>query len=184
MIRIGLILCVMTSLIASATACSSKGSPSSATNSPAKVAALKLCRAEYQLQSKLKAHRSNPSGKTLALVGKARGEMFVARRNLALLAGESEVPASKLKWCGDVSRSYLATSNQRVTRATRSLCREVRAQDFAKRHDLIVTDSLVEPLKSEYRWHAEWYNEDSMRASSHKNLPKEARSLKQVLSSC
>lgn len=181
MIRILVSLCVITSLLASSTAC---GSKRDTTPPPEKALATSLCQSEYQLQEKLRKSRKNSSGRNLVAVGRARGKVFVSRRELGTLVGANNIPGEKLKWCGKISRNYLAISNKRVTRAAGSLCREVRTQRFAKRHDLIVTDSLVEPLKLEYSWHAEWYNEDSMRVSSRKNLPREARSLKQVLRSC
>lgn len=182
MIRIFASLCVITWLFASSTACGSKRD--TVPPPPEKALATKLCQAEYQLQDKLRTFRKNSSGRNLVAVGQARGTVFVTRRELGTLVGAQHIAGEKLEWCGKISLNYLAISNQRVTRAAKSLCREVRTQRFVKRNNLVVTDSLVEPLKLEYSWHAEWYNEDSLRASSRKDLPKEAKSLKQVLRSC
>lgn len=180
MIRIALSLCAAMSLVISASACGS----SKRNVSPEQVAAASLCRAEYSLQAKLKIFRSDYSGRNLVAVGNARGRVFVARRKLSLLIGIEQIPQAKLEWCGQVSRDYLAISNKRVIRAGKSLCREVRTQRAAKHNNVVLIDSLVEPLKSEYRWHADWYNEDSLRASSRERLPAKAKSLKQVLRSC
>lgn len=180
MIRTAVSLCVVASLVASTAACGA----SKRNVSPEQVAAVSLCRAEYSLQSKLRIFRSDYSGRNLVAVGNARGVVFVARRKLSSLIGAEQIPQTKLEWCGQVSRDYLAISNKRVIRVRKSLCREVRTQRAAKRNKVVMIDSLVEPLKSEYRWHAEWYNEDSLRARARGNLPKEAKALKQVLRSC
>jgi hypothetical protein len=180
MIRIALSLCVISLLLATATACGSKRqSPQ-----PDKAKAISLCQSESTLQTKLRIFRSDSSGRNLVAVGKARGQVFIARRNLGSLVGADQIAQAKLKWCSKLSRDYLAISNKRVIRAARSLCREVRIQRSAKRNDIVVIDSIVEPLKYEYRWHSEWYDEDAIRANSVSGLPAKAKPLKQVLRSC
>lgn len=180
MIRIAISLCVIASLTASATACGSKRDNSP----PEKAMAISLCQSEYSLQAKLRVFRSNSSGRNLVSVGKARGLVFLARRDLDSVVGSDQIAQAKLKWCSKLSRDYLAISNKRVVRAGRSLCREVRTQRAAKRNKIVMIDSLVGPLKREYRWHAEWYDEDAMRANSTSGLPAKATPLKQVLRSC
>lgn len=180
MIRIVVSLCVIASLTASATACGSKKD----NPPPEKAATISLCQAEYRLQAKLRIFRSDSSTRNLVSVGKARGKVFLARRDLGSLIGADQIAQAKLKWCAEVSRDYLAISNKRVIRAARSLCREVRTQRAARQNEIVMIDSLEEPLKQEYRWHAEWYDEDAMRAVSASGLPAKAKPLKQVLRSC
>lgn len=145
---------------------------------------LDLCRKEAVAQEAMRRFRQKRTDKRLVRSGVAKSQMHQARELLEDEAGTTALGPIKKQYCPAVSRAYMASSNNELKQIAGNLCHEVIALRNAKKYKLVLIDNLADQLKPIYRQHASWYDEDSLRATSLKRLPRKAPTVKQVLKTC
>lgn len=128
--------------------------------------------------------RGKRTGPRLIRIGFARSAMFASRDLLENEVGSTSLGQVKKDHCVPVSRAYMASANNELKKIVRSLCRERLALENSRKHKLPLIDNLADQLADVYRWHADWYDEDAMRAPSLERLPQKAASLKEVVRAC